>query len=703
MTIQWGQSILYCKPCDFTKSIKCKKPYVVEGTNNGSVATRGDITFGGREIRNVHRHLEGVNKRPLGLASSQRVQDTLCVSTQPKHTANSTSISFRTGSSNKRRGQAATGEGSSDSGTRQSRWLLFKPLLSTQEEWPNETSDQPETVERVGVHRTLQNGGNPNPEGHSTIRRLVCESRSERCLLHNPNRLQPPAVPEVHAGRGELSVHMPPLCPVLCPPCVHQGIEASDDATPFMGGQDNCLYRRYANSGGDSRASVTTPRDPHVDTTGLGVHCQSRQICAQTNPSDRVPGSGCQLSVNGDQPPRGEAETNQRRRYKTPLPITGVSQTSVSVHRETKRSRSSCGSSSPVLPPPAGQLEKRPCLWQPWLREFNNSIPANPGGAELVEAAPSDMEWQVPDQRQGANSYLLRCLPPGMGSNMQWDTNRRSVVQTGKDMAHQLPGVASSFSGSSDIPEGQVRDLCATAVGQHHCSGLHQQSGGDSVPTTDQSGKVSVVMGLAERYLIDSPTHTSSVQSGSRYRVQNNEGSDRLETQSCSFQPDQPNIWAPGSGPVCIQADLPTFSLFQLETRPISRGNGCLSTALGTPERVCQSSLVPIGRVLNQVMIQKAQVILVAPIWKGQPWYPVLLNMLWEFPRRIPPHPNLIQSPVELDLPRLIPQLAVSPISGKSSVVAAFQKRLQDCSWPPGEPSQINPMTHTSGNDQLVF
>ena len=529
-----------------------KKPYVVEGTNNGSVTTRGDITFGGREIGNVHRHLEGVNKRPLGLASSQRVQDSLCVSTQPKHTANSTSISFGAGSSNKRRGQAATGEGSGDSGTRQSRWLLFKPLLSTQEEWPNETSDQPETVERVGVHRTLQDGGNPNPEGHSTIRRVVCESRSERRLLHNPNRLQAPAVPEVHAGRGELSVHMPPLWPVLCPPYIHQGTEASDDTTLFMGGQDNRLHRRYANSGGDSRASVTTPRDPHVDTTGLGVHCQSRQICAQTNPRDRVPGSGCQLSVNGDQPPGGEAEKNQRKGYKTPLPITGVSQTSVSVHRETKRSRSSCGSSSPVLLPPAGQLEKHPCLWQPWLRECNNSIPASPGGAELVEAAPSDMEWQVPDQRQGTNSYLLRCLPPGMGCNMQWDMNRRSVVRTGKDMAHQLPGVTSSFSGSPDIPEGQVRDLCATAVGQHHRSGLHQQPGWDGVHTTDQSGKVSVAMGLAERYLIDSPTHTRCVQSGCRYRVQDDEGSDRLETQSCSFQQDQPNIWAPGSGPVCI-------------------------------------------------------------------------------------------------------------------------------------------------------
>ena len=62
-----------------------------------------------------------------------------------------------------------------------------------------------------------------------------------------------------------------------------------------------------------------------------------------------------------------------------------------------------------------------------------------------------------------------------------------------------------------------------------------------------------------------------------------------------------------------------------------------------------------IERVLSQVMDQKAQVVLLAPVWKGQPWYLALLNMLWEFPRRIPPLPNLVQSPVELDLPVFTP------------------------------------------------
>ena len=178
----------------------------------------------------------------MGLTSSQRVHNTLCLFTQPGHTANNTSISPKAGSSSKAGAQAATGEGSGSPSVRQPRRLLFKPFLGTQEEWPNEASDQPVTVEQVGVHKTLQNVGNSNPEGHSAVRRLVHEGGSERCLLHNLNRLWPPAVPEVHAGRGELPVYMPLFRPVLCPPHIHQGTEASDDTVLVMGGQDNRLH-----------------------------------------------------------------------------------------------------------------------------------------------------------------------------------------------------------------------------------------------------------------------------------------------------------------------------------------------------------------------------------------------------------------------------------------------------------------------------
>ena len=96
-------------------------------------------------------------------------------------------------------------------------------------------------------------------------------------------------------------------------------------------------------------------------------------------------------------------------------------------------------------------------------------------------------------------------------------------------------------------------------------------------------------------------------------------------------------------------------------------------------------------RVLNQLERQEAQVILVAPVWKGQPWYPVLLAMLCDFPRRIPLQPNLLQSPVGQNMVGIVPQLAVWPISGISSQVKTFQKRLLSSSCHPGG---LNPTSH---------
>ena len=45
-----------------------------------------------------------------------------------------------------------------------------------------------------------------------------------------------------------------------------------------------------------------------------------------------------------------------------------------------------------------------------------------------------------------------------------------------------------------------------------------------------------------------------------------------------------------------------------------------------------------IERVLAQIQAQKAQVILITPVWWTQPWYLVLLRMLIDLPRLLP-HP----------------------------------------------------------------
>ena len=101
-------------------------------------------------------------------------------------------------------------------------------------------------------------------------------------------------------------------------------------------------------------------------------------------------------------------------------------------------------------------------------------------------------------------------------------------------------------------------------------------------------------------------------------------------------------------------------------------------------------NLVP--RVLRKAQSQEADVILIAPIWKTQPWYPLLLAMLVDWPRPLPK-----QGPSTESVP-IMPQLAVWSISGKDSAVKAFRAKLQTSSLNHGEPRPISHTTHCLGD-----
>ena len=84
---------------------------------------------------------------------------------------------------------------------------------------------------------------------------------------------------------------------------------------------------------------------------------------------------------------------------------------------------------------------------------------------------------------------------------------------------------------------------------------------------------------------------------------------------------------------------------------------------------------------------------LVAPIWKAQAWYPLLLQMLVRAPILIPQLPDTIQPVCQNNLPDIIPQLAVWVISANNVKVATFHRHLQTLSSHHGE---INPPSHTT-------
>ena len=70
---------------------------------------------------------------------------------------------------------------------------------------------------------------------------------------------------------------------------------------------------------------------------------------------------------------------------------------------------------------------------------------------------------------------------------------------------------------------------------------------------------------------------------------------------------------------------------------------------------------------------------MITPLWVTQPWYPVLLELLEDFPRLLPQMDNLVRLPMaqEFVMKQGVPDLVAWPISGNPLHHEAFLQKLQ--------------------------
>ena len=109
-----------------------------------------------------------------------------------------------------------------------------------------------------------------------------------------------------------------------------------------------------------------------------------------------------------------------------------------------------------------------------------------------------------------------------------------------------------------------------------------------------------------------------------------------------------------------------------------------------------------LGRVLRKIRMDKVhQAVLLAPIWPNQHWYPLLLEMITDFPVTLPQLPDLLESPAGDPHPLIEEghlRLAAWKVSGRVSVIGGFRKQLSNLSPLHGDPAQKGCTTVPGGN-----
>ena len=128
-----------------------------------------------------------------------------------------------------------------------------------------------------------------------------------------------------------------------------------------------------------------------------------------------------------------------------------------------------------------------------------------------------------------------------------------------------------------------------------------------------------------------------------------------------------------GSGTFCLQTHCTAPSLFQLAARSLCHSKICISTGLVPWEGLSQPPLVSnrSGSISSPEPASTTGAN--SPMWKSQPWYPVVLKMLIS-------HPHFILEDylkgTDHEEEMLMPQLVIWHILGIDTEARTFHKRL---------------------------
>ena len=254
------------------------------------------------------------------------------------------------------------------------------------------------------------------------------------------------------------------------------------------------------------------------------------------------------------------------------------------------------------------------------------------------------------------------------------------MVSSGANPPHQLFGTPGSHTGSTDIRLGEVRHHNSSQDRQHIRGGLHQQNGGDGINYTIASNQGSMVMVYGKEYPVTSTALTRNIEFHCRQGVEELVRQIRMEAFPSLLSKDQSSAGTTLNRPVCKPVVSSAASLYQLETRSTGNSYRCLHGGLVqvSSETLRQSTMESSGQSpISDTQPGGTGISLVVPVWKAQPWYPLLLQMLVREPLLIPQSPETIQSVCHNNLPDISPQLAVWVVSGIDARVATFQNQLQ--------------------------
>ena len=280
------------------------------------------------------------------------------------------------------------------------------------------------------------------------------------------------------------------------------------------------------------------------------------------------------------------------------------------------------------------------------VRDTGPAEPGITGGTPVVDQATPTVEWTLYPLSPTGYHSRDGCLPAWMGGGSQRDQHRGVMVGRRTIPAYQPSGTDGRGLCNKDLFERETQHSCPPEDGQYSSYLVYQPHGRNEISESVTQGMRTMAM-VPSTW--DHPVGRASTRSNehcSGHGISHSEVISRVETQSRSVQQDHASTRILLDRSVCIQTEQSAPQVHELAPRPIRSRHGRTTDALVERESYAFPPFALIGRCLRKIHQEGCSVILVAPVWVTQPWYPMLLELLVDLPLLLPAFPLLSTGPI---------------------------------------------------------
>ena len=473
----------------------------------------------------------------------------------------------------------------------------------------------------------FQNGKSRHAKISHKPGRLHDKHRLDRRLSVCPNSSGVSKIPSIYLAKQSLPIQSNALWTKCSSQGIHEAIKTGRSLASRPGNPSNNILRRHSDDGFLCGISKATQTNNYSPSGIIRVPDKLRQVNVNPNSKDSIPRVVDRFDTN-------VVHSAQNKNH-----VNSQSMSTACQQTTTNYSRSLTGT-RPTRILPTGSVVSTVTLSSATrtsnkftetvvrLRPTNTSDTSSQVGLIMVDKQSTVVERQSNTTSNCRYYDNIRCFQNWLGCfHGNPDDNQYSRTQSG-------------IFCSQVVHERQNKQSDLLEIGQHYGGSVLEQHGGHTLSSASSTDSRDLGMVRKQKRISSRPTYSRCKQYGSRCRVPNYEGLERLEAE---VRCDPPINNRMPSRPICITPVPPARQICQLETGPqrVIHGAFAISwsnmTAYSMPIQyiLILYAFPPFNlthAVLHKVRAENATLVLVAPLWSVQPWWFLLIVMLIDYP-----------------------------------------------------------------------